>query len=407
MKKYLKYLKNHYVAYLLILVIGFLSSFVTCYFINNVRAYYEASFIVENIESFDDSKLVDNDFLNEIKNSGANGKYEAIDVEKMLDKNHFSYTIQGNEITIKTKIKYYEDFFLSSSQSVGTRAKMFIKDSVLAIAKDNKVTFANSKDIVERHDYINRWFFALIGGVVVLISEVVASLFLYKKEEETEEEKCDNITVFSSCLHKAYWKEAAKPLKKVKDITTIAMLFALMLICKLISLPSGFGNLGISFTYLFFAIISMIYGPIYGAVVGMFSDIIGFFIDSNGGMFNLGYTLQASLTGFIYGLCLFKRKFTFKNALVSRVFVNMLINTIMGSFLFIFVMYFDPSMTGKEYMSLVKSYMTLLVLPKNVLYLLPQSLLLFVVIRTLLPILVRFNLVNKNIIVKRKQIVTK
>ena len=67
MKKYLKYLKNHYVAYLLILVIGFLSSFVTCYFINNVRAYYEASFIVENIESFDDSKLVDNDFLNEIK----------------------------------------------------------------------------------------------------------------------------------------------------------------------------------------------------------------------------------------------------------------------------------------------------------------------------------------------------
>ena len=124
-------------------------------------------------------------------------------------------------------------------------------------------------------------------------------------------------------------------------------------------------------------------------------------------MFNLGYTLQASLTGFIYGLCLFKRKFTFKNALVSRVFVNMLINTVMGSFLFIFVMYFDPSMTGKEYMSLVKSYMTLLVLPKNVLYLLPQSLLLFVVIRTLLPILVRFNLVNKNIIVKRKQIVTK
>ena len=73
MKKYLKYLKNHYVAYLLILVIGFLSSFVICYFINNVRSYYEASFIVENIESFDDSKLVDNDFLNEIKDSGANG----------------------------------------------------------------------------------------------------------------------------------------------------------------------------------------------------------------------------------------------------------------------------------------------------------------------------------------------
>ena len=85
----------------------------------------------------------------------------------------------------------------------------------------------------------------------------------------------------------------------------------------------------------------------------------------------------------------------------------MLINTVMGSFLFIFVMYFDPSMTGKEYMSLVKSYMTLLVLPKNVLYLLPQSLLLFVVIRTLLPILIRFNLVNKNVIVRKNQTSTK
>ena len=151
---------------------------------------------------------------------------------------------------------------------------MFIKDSVLAIAQDNKVTFANSKDIVERHKYINRWLFALIGGLVVLIGEIIASLFLYKKDKETNEEKCDNITVFSSCFHKAYWKEAAKPLKKVRDITTIAMLFAIMLICKLISLPSGFGNLGISFTYLFFAIISMIYGPIYGAVVGIFSGRI-------------------------------------------------------------------------------------------------------------------------------------
>ena len=402
MKKYLKYLKNHYVAYLLILVIGFLSSFVTCYFINNVRSYYEASFIVENIESFDDSKLVDNDFLNEIKDSGANGKYEAIDVEKMLDKNHFSYTIQGNEITIKTKIKYYEDFFLSSSQSVGTRAKMFIKDSVLAIAKDNKVTFANSKDIVERHDYINRWFFALIGGIVVLISEVVASLFLYKKEEETEEEKCDNITVFSSCLHKAYWKEAAKPLKKVKDITTIAMLFALMLICKLISLPSGFGNLGISFTYLFFAIICMIYGPVYGFVVGVFSDIIGFFMPNGGGIFNLGYTLQAALTGVIYGLFLFKTKITFTKVLTARIIVNFVMNVIYGSFLYIFVYYVDDTMTLTRYLELVKSYALLLSLPKNIIYLLPQSLLLYYVIKVTLPIFARYHLIDKDMVIKKR-----
>ena len=85
----------------------------------------------------------------------------------------------------------------------------------------------------------------------------------------------------------------------------------------------------------------------------------------------------------------------------------MFINTIMGSFLFIFVMYLDPSMTMSQYMSLVKSYMTLLVLPKNVLYLLPQSLLLYIFIKTLLPIMVRFKLINKNVIIEKKQTSTK
>ena len=51
--------------------------------------------------------------------------------------------------------------------------------------------------------------------------------------------------------------------------------------------------------------------------------------------------------------------------------------------------------------------MTLLVLPKNVLYLLPQSLLLYVFIKTLLPIMVRFKLINKNVIIEKKQTSTK
>ena len=51
---------------------------------------------------------------------------------------------------------------------------------------------------------------------------------------------------------------------------------------------------------------------------GIFSDILGFVLTgSNGGVFNLGYTLQAAMTGFIYGICLYKSKISF-----SKVFAT-------------------------------------------------------------------------------------
>jgi ECF transporter S component (folate family) len=372
--------------------------------INRNNAYYQATCSIENIESIEHNKLVDSDFLNEIKDSGANGKYQNIDVEKMLEKQHFSYTINGDVLTIKTMIKYYDDFFLKKTQTVETRAKMFIKDSILAISNGNEVVFENPTNIIERHNYISKWFYSLLAILIGFVVEIFVSLILCKKaKENVDEYVCDNVEVFSSCFYKAYWKESCKPLKKVKDITAIAMLFALMLACKFIPIPSGFGNLGLSFTYLFFSIIAMIYGPIYGVIIGIFSDLIGFLIDSNGGAFNIGYTIQAALTGFIYGICFFRRRITFRHALFARVLVNLLMNVVLGSFLFVFVAYVnnDATMTFAKYLELVKSYMLLLELPKNLIYLLPQSLLLFFVLKSTLPVLKRYRLVPKEMIIKK------
>ena len=258
----------------------------------------------------------------------------------MLEKKHFTYTVEQNTIIIQTKIKYYDDFFLSSSNSVGTRAKMFIKDSVLKIAgEENEIIFSNKNDIVERQKYINRWTFSFAFTGVALLIELIVCVFLYNKQKEEIKYVYDNETMFATCFHKKYWKLSINPFVKVKDITVIAMLFALMLASKMLPLPSGFGDLGISFTYLFFAIICMIYGPVYGFVVGVFSDIIGFFMPNGGGIFNLGYTLQAALTGVIYGLFLFKTKITFTKVLTARIIVNFIMNVIYGSFLYIYLSY--------------------------------------------------------------------
>ena len=401
MKKYFKYLLNNKVKLMVILLVCFLFSFLTIEFVNQNRAYYQATFEVSNIETFEDELLVDENFLNAIKNSAE--KYKNIDVEEMLEKKHFTYTIEQNTITIETKIKYYDDFFLSSSNSVGTRAKMFIKDSVLKIAgEDNKVVFENPNDIVIRHKYINRWTFSFIFTAFTLLVELIVSIFLYNKQKEEIKYVYDNETMFATCFHKKYWKLSINPFVKVRDITVIAMLFALMLASKMLPLPSGFGDLGISFTYLFFAIICMIYGPVYGFVVGVFSDIIGFFMPNGGGIFNLGYTLQAALTGVIYGLFLFKTKITFTKVLTARIIVNFVMNVIYGSFLYIFVYYVDDTMTLTRYLELVKSYALLLSLPKNIIYLLPQSLLLYYVIKVTLPIFARYHLIDKDMVIKKR-----
>ena len=393
MKNYFKFLYKHAIAFLMLLIVCFLSSVVVIDLINTNKAYYEATFVVENIETFDSSLLNDVEYLNSIKNSAS--KYENIDVEKMLDRNHFNYTINNNEITIQTKAKYYDDFFNSSSLSVGTRAKTFIKDSVLNIS--DKVTFVNSKDIVELKDHLNKWKISVIAASIFFVNEIIISVifFFIKKNKEEKALIYDNQTVFKHPFYKEFWKQSVKPLTKVKDITTIAMLFALMLVCKLIPIPSGFGNLGLGITYLFFATIAMIYGPVYGFVIGVFSDIVGFFIDSGGGIFHLGYTRQAALTGFIYGLCFYKTKVTFTKVFVCRLIINLLINVVYGSFLYIVVFYPEQIKEPGRLKELYTSYMTLLSLPKNIIWLLPQSLLLYYVLVTIRNPLTKFKLLDK------------
>ena len=68
----------------------------------------------------------------------------------------------------------------------------------------------------------------------------------------------------------------------------IAVLFALQILMKFVSIPSGFANLGIGLTYLIFAYICLIYGPIWGLIIGCGSDIVGFIMKPT--IFNPGYS---------------------------------------------------------------------------------------------------------------------
>ena len=67
MKKFFKTVYSHLAILLIILSVGFLSSFLLTDFYNNNNAYYQAEIIVEDIDEFDTNKLTDYQTLNSIK----------------------------------------------------------------------------------------------------------------------------------------------------------------------------------------------------------------------------------------------------------------------------------------------------------------------------------------------------
>lgn len=384
------------------LIISFSLGFLLGNIYNYNTSYYECNFKVNDLEHFNINKLTDKDFLNDVKKSAYDpvkktNKYENININKLLKNKDFIVTHNDDgSFTIKTPYKYYDVFFVNSSQKLSNRAKTFIRDALSMLDSELKVEYTYGTDIVKIQNEVNIITVSLISmllGELLVIS--LFTILYYKKIEKNDEFVYDNEQTFSSFFHKSYWKNAVNAISTVKDLTTFSLLLALIILCKFIPLPSGFGDLGISLTYLFLGITGIIYGPIYGFLMGVLSDVTGFFINSTGYFF-LGYTLQAALTSMIYGLLFYKTKINFTKVFMCRVIVNLFMNAVLGSFLYTIV-FSNFSLFSANFNNFFISYFTLLSLPKNLIYLLPQSLFMFYFFKFVSPLLFRYKLINKNI----------
>ena len=162
-----------------------------------------------------------------------------------------------------------------------------------------------------------------------------------------------------------------------------------MQVVRFIPIPSGFGNLGISLSAFFFALIGLIYGPSIGFIIGIISDIFGFFVFPDGYPFHPGYTIQAGLTGLTYGLLFYKTKVSFSKVLFARLIVNIVLNGILGS-----LCWGDVADLSRE---ATRTYMFSLSIPKNVVYLLPQSIAIWLFFKALAPALKALLIVDSRI----------
>lgn len=386
--EFYKIIKKYLISSLVVLLTFFLMAFfITEYFYNTYKAKYVYVFDYskDNISEVISVDFFDN-VIKEIEeyNKTADKKisYAKIEYQDMLNESELRKN-EHYELVIKQK---YFPTTVKSNGIVNVSENRVIKYLNLIFSyNDEPIKFIELK--VE--NYVNPF---LVGGitagfVLVLIIAFIVGLYVLKGIFIANIE--DNEEIYFSIFHKSYWKKATNFMKKVKDLCMISILFAMMLVCKLIPIPSGFGSLGIGFTYLFFSVISLIYGPLCGIFIGFCSDILGYFLFQGGSIFFIGYTLSAMLTGFIYGVFFFKKKITFANCLLARFIVNIVINVGVGSIWWGIIYNLD----GKA----LRLYVLFTSLPKNIIYLLPQSILLFLVFKMIAKPLARFGLIDNKI----------
>ena len=176
-----------------------------------------------------------------------------------------------------------------------------------------------------------------------------------------------------------YWKAAAGSFKSVRMLAVCAMFIALRIAIGAVFIPVG-ENLRVYFTYAVTALGASIYGPLMALAEGFISDILGYFIAPSGGFFP-GYTLSAMLGSVTYALFFYRQRLSVLRIFLCRLTVNLVINVLIGSI-------WSAMLMGKAYYYYLGKSIV-----KNLLLLPAETVVMYVVFRTMTPLLERLKLV--------------
>ena len=161
------------------------------------------------------------------------------------------------------------------------------------------------------------------------------------------------------------YRESYRELRRVRTVTTAAMLMAVSVILGYFTIEAGpylkigFGSVVNQFVYYLF-------GPVTGAVYGGVLCLI-----RPTGPFHPGFTLNAILAGVIYGTVLYRRPLTFRRALAGHFLVAVICNVCLGTL-------WLSMMSGKAVLVLIPARLL-----KNILMWPVESALFYVIARKL------------------------
>lgn len=124
--------------------------------------------------------------------------------------------------------------------------------------------------------------------------------------------------------------ESSREFKKVTTITTCAMFGALSVVLGYYSFKIT-PNLKIGFGSIPNMLVDYLFGPVVGGLFGGAMDVIKFMLKPDGG-FMPGFTFNAMLAAFIYGLFFYKKNLSLPRILTAKLVVIVLCNIVLGTY---------------------------------------------------------------------------
>lgn len=122
---------------------------------------------------------------------------------------------------------------------------------------------------------------------------------------------------------------SAKELKSVKTLATCALMLAVGTMLGYFSIKLD-NDKTVGISVIAPQLVSTLYGPVVGGIVGAAGDILDCILNPKGPFFP-GYTLSAFLGQMIYGMVLYKKKLSLLRIIVSKILVAVFVNLPLGS----------------------------------------------------------------------------
>lgn len=191
-------------------------------------------------------------------------------------------------------------------------------------------------------------------------------------------------TLYPHPFSKSYWRDAAMELKDTKMLVIAALMIALRVSMKWTVIPLA-PNLNINVgAPLINAMGAMIFGPVVAALAACVSDLLGFLLFPQGGVYFLPYMFVEVAGSVLFALFFYRAKVTVTRVILARFSMDLFVNIILNSFV---SMWYYAAILGKSY-----AFMILPAVIKNLCLFPIESFLLTLFLSVVIPVTRRLKL---------------
>lgn len=182
-------------------------------------------------------------------------------------------------------------------------------------------------------------------------------------------------TLYAHPFSRAYWRDAAGEFKKTKVLVFAALMIALRVVLKMVSIPIGV-DLRINTAFIVNACGAAVFGPVVALVSAAITDTLGCIIFPTGAYF-FPFIFIEMAGSLFYSLCFYRSKISPTRIIVATALINLGVNIVLNTPLM--MLYYELIM-GKYY-----APFDMLRIVKNLVEIPVETVILMLVFRAVIP----------------------